>query len=666
MRTLTGIAVSPGTALGPVVHMPDAIAEPQQRGAVPVGAREREWRTVEEACRRVREVLLDRAAGAHEEPRTILEATAAMAVDPGFLTAVREAVANGTPGPTAVWAVSGRLAEQVTALGGRMAARARDFLDIRDRVVADLLDLPVPGVPESAEPFVLVASDLAPADTATLDPTTVLALVTEEGGPTSHTAILARSLGLPAVVACAGAGTLAPGVQVFVDGASGEVVERPADEHRARHAAFLSRADQRYAGGCTTADGHPVMLLANVAGGPEAVEAAQAGADGVGLFRTEMCFLHRAEAPTVAEQVAAYLPVLRAFGGRRVVVRTLDAGADKPMPFVTAGGEPNPALGVRGYRTARRHPTVLADQLTAIAVAASQAEAEVWVMAPMIATPAEAAQFSAAATQSGIPRAGVMIEVPAAAVTARAVLEHVSFASIGTNDLAQYTMAADRQLSDVASLNDPWQPAVLRLVQMTVEGADGTPVGVCGEAAADPDLACVLVGLGAASLSMSWRALRPVADRLSSVTLELCRAAATSALGASGPQEARAAARAVLAGWTGDATVPAQGPGVPAVESPAPSKEDPGTLAVRATVGSREGLHARPASILAQVAATLAVPVQVGRGDGPYLPAASMVAWMSLGAARDDVLVLHAPAGADGEAALVELAEAVRQDYDHA
>jgi phosphotransferase system enzyme I (PtsI) len=285
--------------------------------------------------------------------------------------------------------------------------------------------------------------------------------------------------------------------------------------------------------------------VANVADPAEADAAARAGARGVGLFRTEFCFLGRGEEPTVEEQVVAYRAVLARFGGRRVVVRTLDAGADKPLRFLTPDHEDNPALGVRGIRTAVDHPGVLDRQLEAIARAARAESAEVWVMAPMVATADETREFVGACAAHGLATAGVMIETPAAAIQARWLLADAAFASLGTNDLTQYTMAADRDLAGVAALSTPWQPAVLDLVRVACEGGavHGRPVGVCGEAAADPLLAPVLVGLGVSSLSMTPRALAGVADALRRFTMEECRALAASALDKPTARAAREAVR---------------------------------------------------------------------------------------------------------------------------
>jgi phosphotransferase system enzyme I (PtsI) len=406
-------------------------------------------------------------------------------------------------------------------------------------------------MPSPGHPYVLVARDLSPADTAGLDPDQVLALVAEEGGPTSHTAILARSLGLPAVLRCAGALTIDDGTLVLVDGAAGEVrvgVDRAsvAATTRAEQARRLRSAGGAGAG--RTSDGHAVPLLANVgsardltgaAGGVPAVE-------GVGLFRTELLYLDRAAPPTVDEQAAAYAEVFAAVGTGTVVVRTLDAGADKPLPFLTARREPNPALGVRGLRVSRRRPEVLGEQLRAIALAAASAAADVRVMAPMVSTPAEAAEFAAACRAAGLRTVGVMIEVPAAALRADALLAEVDFLSIGTNDLSQYAFAADRQCGELAELLDPWQPALLDLIARcgAAGAAAAKPVGVCGEAAADPALAPVLVGLGVTSLSMPARAVPAVRDALAGYTLADCRKLAEAVRTAADPLDARAAAAA--------------------------------------------------------------------------------------------------------------------------
>jgi multiphosphoryl transfer protein len=393
---------------------------------------------------------------------------------------------------------------------------------------------------------VLLAVDLAPADTAGLDPARCLAIVTEEGGPTSHTAIIARSLGIPAIVAVRGATKIADGTLLLIDGSTGELIKEPTSDQQATARAGRAQRDVLAIPG-STADGHRVALLANIASAADAAAALDWGAEGVGLYRTELCFLQSEEPPSVAEQAVAYRAVFSKFGGRRVVVRTLDAGSDKPLPFLGYAAETNPALGIRGFRTAESHPEVLRDQLKAIKEAAVAETAEAWVMAPMITTVEEVRSFTQAAHNAGLPIIGVMIETPAAALLAEQILAEVDFVSIGTNDLAQYTFAADRQSASLASLNDPWQPALLRMIDMVARAAatSGKPVGVCGEAAADPLLALVLTGLGISSLSMAPRALPEVGRSLAAVSLEECRRAARAACESDSPASAREAVREI-------------------------------------------------------------------------------------------------------------------------
>jgi phosphotransferase system enzyme I (PtsI) len=544
--------------------MPRPVSEP------PAGERwsnttvDDETARLKNAAKSVQAELRARAESATGDAKAVLEATAMMAADPMLLKSANTLIVAGTSAERAVWEAGAQVADMLRGLGGYMAERTQDVLDVRSRIVAELRGMPAPGIPTADHPFVLAAEDLAPADTATLNPELVIALITSSGGPQSHTAILARALGLPAVVAARGVDDIDDGTEVFVDGAAGTVLAGVGDVERTAAAIWAEQARSlgTYSGTCTTTDGHRVPLLANVGSGADARKAAEAGAEGVGLLRTEFCFLDRDTEPTVAEQAAAYREVFKAFPNGKVVVRTLDAGADKPLPFLTDATEPNPALGVRGYRTELATPGVMDRQLKAIAEAADGATTQIRVMAPMISTADEAQLFAESCATAGLEVPGVMVEVPSAALTSRTILQRVKFASIGTNDLTQYVMAADRQLGPLAALNDPWQPAVLQLIRHTVAGADAAradtgpgheyngdddkSVGVCGEAAADPALAVVLVGLGVDSLSMSARALAAVAAVIGSVSLVEARGLAERALAAPTALEARAAVRAGL------------------------------------------------------------------------------------------------------------------------
>jgi phosphotransferase system enzyme I (PtsI) len=413
-------------------------------------------------------------------------------------------------------------------------------------VVAQLRGLQPPGVPEVDHPFVLIAGDLGPADAAALDIGQVLGLITVGGGPTSHTAILARSKGIVAVVGVTDATGIDEGTTVLLDAGEGSVTVDPSVEDvTAARERLVARRVAVPIGPGTLADGTRIPLLANIGSAAEAEAALTLGAEGIGLFRTELVFLGARSAPTVAEQQDEYRRLFTVCRGKRVVVRTFDAGSDKPLSFLETDPEENPALGLRGIRATRAHEGVLRDQLTAIAAADAETDAEVWVMAPMVADADETGYFVSLARELGVRVAGVMAEVPSCALMAGQVLGIADFVSIGTNDLTQYTLAADRQLGSVASYADPWHPAVLRLIKMIGDAGEqsGRPVGVCGEAAADPMLAVVLVGLGATSLSMAPTAFEAVRTELRQHTLEHARALAVQALSASTAAEARALVR---------------------------------------------------------------------------------------------------------------------------
>ncbi|MFP5022909.1 putative PEP-binding protein [Pseudonocardia phyllosphaerae] len=574
---VTGRGVSPGVACAPLVRLapPTSTSPADPAGTDP----DAECARITDAFAAVA-VELRRRAGAAEGPAAeVLDATVEIAGDPMLVTAAHGHVRAGSPTAHAVTLAVEEVSAQLAALGGLLAERVADVRDVGHRAVARLTGAPEPGLPATGHPVVLTAADLSPADTAALAGGDVVALLTEQGGPTSHTAVIARSLGLPAVVGCAGAAGIAAGTLVAVDGGTGVVRIDPPAAQRERIAALPAAGPIDAPGPGHTADGVPVALLANIGTEAEARAAAAGDCEGVGLLRTEFLFLGRPDAPSRAEQRDQLTRILTAFGPRRVVVRTLDAGSDKPLPFLPLGDEPNPALGVRGLRTAAGQPGVLDDQLHAIAEAARAAGRDVDVMAPMVATADEAAEFVARARAAGLDRAGVMIEIPAAALRAAELCEVVDFVSIGTNDLGQYVMAADRIAGALGALLDPWQPALLDLVATVgaAGAASGTPVGVCGEAAADPLLAAVLVGLGATSLSTAPAARPAVHTELARHTRDRCAEAARAARAARSADAARAVAAEVLgaAGVPGTTEVPgtAEAPGT--TEAPG-AAENPG------------------------------------------------------------------------------------------
>lgn len=546
-RTVNGVGVGHGVAVGPAVILAPSPSVPAADPVEPAGEA---TARVQDALGGIAAQLRERAGATQGTLAGALTATATMAEDPALLAAVTTGVRSGLGTATAFDRAIEQFAQTFRDAGGYLAERVTDLMSVRDRGLARLLDLPEPGIPALTQPSVVVADDLSPADTAAVDLALVAAIVTAAGGPTSHTAIIARQVGIPCVVGAVGVLELPAGARVLVDAGAGVVICDPAQEvvaaaqRRAERLADLS-TDQ---GETATADGHRVQLLANIGTAQDAQRAASTAVDGVGLFRTEVLFLDQVSAPSAQEQTAIYRAVFEHFGGRKVVTRTLDAGADKPLAFATLPDEQNPALGVRGYRTARAHPELLADQLTALAAAATDSEVESWVMAPMIATAAEAQQFAALARARGIEKVGAMVEVPSAALKAEQLLETLDFLSIGTNDLAQYTMAADRLSADLVDLTDPWQPAILELVARTAQaGIDqGKPVGVCGESAADPLMALVLTGLGITSLSMSAPSLAAVRYAVRRHTARQCHGMADTALGAADAAAARGAVVARL------------------------------------------------------------------------------------------------------------------------
>ncbi len=546
MRELRGIGVGRSVAFGPVLRMPDLLSEPADTPRATDAETERS--SVTAALASVAKELSERGAQAGGEAQAVLEAQAMMAQDPGLIDDVNARIDSGSTGERAVFEAFAAFQDMLTGMGGYMAERAADLGDVSQRIIAHLRGVPAPGVPTSDKPFVLVAHDLAPADTAMLDLAKVVALITRDGGPTSHTAILARAKAITAVVGVSAADELTDGTEVLVDAASGTVIVSPDSSQVAAAETRTAELQAIKAAPITDgalADGEKVPLLANLGSPKDAAAAVELGAEGVGLFRTEFLFLDAKTAPTVEQQLADYAAVLDAFPGKKVVVRCLDAGADKPLSFLNDAEEENPALGLRGLRALRANEQILRDQLTALARAQEATEAELWVMAPMVADVEETEYFVTLAKELGIRVAGVMAEIPSLALMADQVAGASDFVSIGTNDLTQYTMAADRMLGTVASYQDPWHPAVLRLVRMLGDAgrASGTPVGVCGEAAADPLLAVVLVGLGATSLSMTPAALADVRAELARHTRPQAEALAAAALAAPTAEAARLAAQ---------------------------------------------------------------------------------------------------------------------------
>jgi phosphocarrier protein FPr len=446
--------------------------------------------------------------------------------------------------------VIGETADRFRAIeDSYMRARAADVLDVGRRVIDHLVGGP-PAAFALSEPSIVVAVDLNPSDTAQLDPALVLGLCTELGGATSHSAILARALGIPAVVGVEGASAALPeGALIGLDGGQGIVWPQPDEaeiaELAARREAWINEQQRRKEAGrqpAVTTDGHRVEIGANIGGPNDVPVALEYGAEGVGLLRTEFLFLQRAAPPTEEEQVEVYRAIAGSMGERPVIVRTLDVGGDKPVPFVDLDPEDNPFLGLRGIRLCLAYPDLFHTQIRAILRASAAGRLK--LMFPMVGSVEEFRAARALVDEAqqelraaGIPfdekmEIGIMVEVPSAVVVADQLAGEVDFFSIGTNDLTQYVMAADRGNAHVANLADALQPAVLRMIHQAVEQAHdhGIWVGMCGELAGNPLAAPLLVGLGLDELSMSAPSIPAVKDAIRSLTLPQAEALALQVL----------------------------------------------------------------------------------------------------------------------------------------
>jgi phosphotransferase system enzyme I (PtsI) len=541
--SLSGIGVSPGVVVG-TIHQ---ILHVEITQAIPGNAK-----AVINALHEVAADLEGQATTAKlDVARDVLSAQAMIAHDPSLEEAInahiKGDVADVRPGIDKAF---DGFRNALLSLGGYFAERVADLDEIAHRALVKLSGIETSGA-ELTKPSIVVAKDLTPADTAALDLNYALALVVEKGGPTSHTAIVARGLGIPAIVGCAGILSVGLDEQILVDGREGIVIQSPSsDEIKQRQEKEIEKRTRANSvtGPGRFSDGSLIQLLGNAGNDSDAKKAADAGAEGIGLFRTELLFLDRQTEPSVDEQVEMYCKVFDAMPGKKVILRTLDAGSDKPVPFLNSVDEENPALGVRGWRLTRIANDVIDRQLEAVGKAAAKTEADVWVMAPMIDTPDEAADFAKRARAQGINKVGVMIETPAAALLADRILEEVDFASLGTNDLTQYVMAADRLDSRLSDLTSSWHPSVLRAIQQAAASAatHGKQIGVCGEAAANPQLAAVLLGLGVSSLSMAPVAIGEVRGYLAGIDLGACHRAAHAAINARSAEQAKELAHAVL------------------------------------------------------------------------------------------------------------------------
>lgn len=556
---LMGRAAAPGAAIAPAF----VLAPPLVLTGLPqtaIGAPEEELARLRGALERaeseLRQLAASVSASAGEEEAEIFEAHAEFAADPELIRLTTEAVGLGASAERAVVDAFGSFRELLAASASEyLAARAADLDDVRDRVVKILLGMSTSGDRPDRRSMI-VAHELTPSQTASIPIELIAGIVTETGSPTSHAAILARALGVPAVVGSEGLLVATHGgVDVAIDGRAGDVIVDPDPSEREEITRRHEQEEQRREtlGALRdepgrTADAHRVELAANIGSIDHIPAAVEAGGEGSGLVRTEFLFLGRVASPTVEEQTKVYAEILRGFPGQRVVFRTLDAGADKPLPFVDREPEENPALGLRGIRLSLRRPDLFREQLRALLHAQVEVTGEdagrLAVMFPLVASASEleAARdtFRNVAEEEGVdPRdveVGVMIEVPSAAIGAARLARHADFLSIGTNDLIQYLFAVDRLNGAVGDIGDVLEPDVLALIGSVVEAAHANDawVGVCGEAAGDPTVAGALVGLGVDELSMTKVAIPEVKDALRRVTLEACREAVLAAIAEAG------------------------------------------------------------------------------------------------------------------------------------
>ncbi|MDS0261282.1 phosphoenolpyruvate--protein phosphotransferase [Haloarcula sp. S1CR25-12] len=543
-RTLRGTGATPRSGLGTVVWYDPEITLPDAGESVDVDAERDRFADAVETARaeleRERDATAERVG---EDEAAIFDAHIQFLKDPTIKDAVEASIEDGRPAALAVDDAFGGHIEQFEGMEGRMAERADDLRDVRDRLLrlltggerVDLADLP--------EGSVVLAERLTPSDTAQLDPETVAGFATVTGGRTSHAAIFARSLALPAVVGLGEAlNDVEKGTEVVVDGDAGELLVDP--DEAEREAARADDGADVVEESVATSDGREIEVAANV-GRPEELEPAAArGADGVGLYRTEFLFLDRQSPPEEDEQYEAVRDALDTFPEGRVVVRTLDIGGDKRIPYLNLPDEENPFLGERGIRRSLDPDSDLfATQLRALLRAAADGAGELDVMFPLVATVDELEAAIAAVDDAeadlderGVdyerPSLGVMVETPSAVFMADEFAKRVDFLSIGTNDLTQYVMAADRENERVGHLHDPTHPGVVRAIARTVEQAHEHDawVGMCGEMAGNPDVTELLVGLGLDELSMSAVTIPDVKVAVSETEHSAARERAESAL----------------------------------------------------------------------------------------------------------------------------------------
>lgn len=558
LKTIAGVAASPGVVIAPIHVLKAATLEVADIPMDLVEASAALDQAIAATLTELKGVAAEAAVKAGKAEGAIFEAQADLLNDPEILMKASGLVVDGH-GPAWSWRTA--YEEVAASLEGNanelLAARASDVRDVGRRVLSKLVPEAMGGSSTAmpSAPAILVATDLTPSDTISLDTNLIAGLATAQGGPTSHTAILARTLGLPAAVAM-GAALLETrqGATAILDGTGGCLYLDPSEEDLASARASIEAARRRAASEAegraspaTTTDGVTIEIGANINNPADVAGAIDQGAEGVGLMRTEFLFLDGGHTPSEEEQFATYSAMAENLGGRPLVVRTLDIGGDKQAPHLKLPQEINPFLGVRGTRLMLRRPDLMRPQFRAL-YRVAKSGANLKIMLPMITSLDEiltvrkiADEIRAEIDAPAVPL-GIMVEVPSTAVMADIYAEYVDFFSIGTNDLTQYTLAIDRQHPELAAEADSLHPAVLRLIRKTVEGAaaHGRWVGVCGGIAGDPFGASLLAGLGVDELSMTVRDIPAVKVRLRSTSMADLKALADKATEARTASEVRA------------------------------------------------------------------------------------------------------------------------------
>ncbi len=531
---LRGIGIGREAAVGEVYRWQRAEGVTEHRNASGDAAAETEALTTALA-EGVTEVRAQ-AGQSDADTAAILEALVMIFEDDELVSMATPHLDEGWDAATALYRALDDLSEMMGD-DEDFQSRVEDLRGIARTIGARLRGLTVSHEMPSGQDWVVVADDLTPLDTSQFGDS-VVGVVTEYGGPTSHTAIICRSRGIPAVVGAAGALGLTDGSRLLVDPAGDRVVVGANMDQATRPIEFVPHHDEPL-----------VTVRANIGSLADAKAAAQTEARGVGLFRTEVMYLEHTDRPSREEQASQFEEVFRAAPAGKIIVRTIDAGSDKPVPFMPNGEEENPSLGIRGFRLGLAHPDFQHDQLGAIADAINATGRDVEVMAPMVSTVDEARQFAQMARDVGLSSVGIMIETPAIVPMVPELKGVVDFVSVGTNDLSQYLFAADRMHPAMGALVDPWQPGLLRtLAQITVGARDaGVDVGVCGESAADPVFSVVLAGLGVGSVSVAVGAVEAVRGALRTVTSEQAKEIATEVLAAASSTDAKKTAHDALA-----------------------------------------------------------------------------------------------------------------------